>query len=501
MQVSWRSVAAGALIIIAAAILRLYQLDLKPLHHDEGVNGYFVLKLIRERTYIYDPANYHGPTLYYFSLITCGYMNVLFGKAGVTAVALRLVPAIFGIATVWIVILLRRFIGYTAAAFAAVLLALSPGAVYFSRYFIHEAMFAFFTLAVVASGIKYVEDGRPKYLMYGSASAALLFATKETVIIAAAVLVLAATGTHIFTRYRRGSASSSMAILPRRLLRPAMLGSAAALFIVIVTALYSAFLLNFPQGIYDVLGTLRFWTATATVAHKQPWYTYLEWLWQEEKPLVVVAFTGLILIAWRGGRFHAFCALWAAGMIAAYSCIPYKAPWLTLNMLVPLALTAGAGFQIASVSFGRYAKILLAFSAIVVSAIALQQSVKLNFFDYDNEERGYAYAHTQRAFLKLVEAIDRISERRGGRDAVTITVASAEYWPMPWYLRDFPKTGYPGRLEEPAHTDMIIVSHKQEAQAKAFIGADYEYVSTYALRPGVDLLLFVRRSPLVPIQP
>src|SRR5687767_475183 len=117
MQVSWRSVAAGALIIIAAAILRLYQLDLKPLHHDEGVNGYFVLKLIRERTYIYDPANYHGPTLYYFSLITCGYMNVLFGKAGVTAVALRLVPAIFGIATVWIVILLRRFIGYTAAAF------------------------------------------------------------------------------------------------------------------------------------------------------------------------------------------------------------------------------------------------------------------------------------------------------------------------------------------------------------------------------------------------
>jgi len=31
-----------------------------PLHHDEGVNGNFLVTLVRERTYFYDPQNYHG---------------------------------------------------------------------------------------------------------------------------------------------------------------------------------------------------------------------------------------------------------------------------------------------------------------------------------------------------------------------------------------------------------------------------------------------------------
>jgi len=40
-----------------------------PLHHDEGVNGNFLVRLVREGAYNYDPANYHGPTLYYFAAV------------------------------------------------------------------------------------------------------------------------------------------------------------------------------------------------------------------------------------------------------------------------------------------------------------------------------------------------------------------------------------------------------------------------------------------------
>ena len=50
----------------SAAILRL---DLKPFHHDEGVNGWFLLNLVRPpHRYRYDPANYHGPTLYFLGI-------------------------------------------------------------------------------------------------------------------------------------------------------------------------------------------------------------------------------------------------------------------------------------------------------------------------------------------------------------------------------------------------------------------------------------------------
>src|SRR6476620_5455336 len=57
---TWRI--AAVCIFIVAAVLRLYDLNLVPLHHDEGVNGNFLLTLVREGRYTYDPANYHGPT-------------------------------------------------------------------------------------------------------------------------------------------------------------------------------------------------------------------------------------------------------------------------------------------------------------------------------------------------------------------------------------------------------------------------------------------------------
>ena len=35
-------------IFLIAAVLRLYNLNLVPLHHDEGVNGNFLVRLVRE---------------------------------------------------------------------------------------------------------------------------------------------------------------------------------------------------------------------------------------------------------------------------------------------------------------------------------------------------------------------------------------------------------------------------------------------------------------------
>ena len=64
---AWR---IGVIIIfLIAAGLRLYDLNLVPLHHDEGVNGNFLVRLVREGAYQYDPQNYHGPTLYYFAAL------------------------------------------------------------------------------------------------------------------------------------------------------------------------------------------------------------------------------------------------------------------------------------------------------------------------------------------------------------------------------------------------------------------------------------------------
>ncbi|HEX9544356.1 MAG TPA: hypothetical protein VF955_04180, partial [Pyrinomonadaceae bacterium] len=133
---AWRIACVS--IFAVAAFLRLYDLNLVPLHHDEGVNGNFLVRLVRDGFYHYDPANYHGPTLYYFAAVFPWLLRLFFGAGaqnsyGLTTVAIRMVPALFGIATVGLIFTLRRNLGTIATLGAALLLAISPGAVYLSR--------------------------------------------------------------------------------------------------------------------------------------------------------------------------------------------------------------------------------------------------------------------------------------------------------------------------------------------------------------------------------
>jgi predicted membrane-bound mannosyltransferase len=121
--------------------------------------------------------------------------KLLFGSAardhyGLTTFTIRLVTASSDLATIGLVFLLRRRLGTVATLAAGLMLAVSPGAVYLSRYFIHETLFVFFTFGIVVAwfGFTTSATGLPDA---GGASAALLFATKETAMISVGVLAIA----------------------------------------------------------------------------------------------------------------------------------------------------------------------------------------------------------------------------------------------------------------------------------------------------------------------
>ena len=106
----------AAVIVGLASYLRFIDLELKPLRHDEGVNGFFLETLHRSGIYRYDPSNYHGPDLYYFAL--------LFTKTlGLSTTSIRLSVAVFGVLTVILALMLRHRIGDTASLVTALLLA------------------------------------------------------------------------------------------------------------------------------------------------------------------------------------------------------------------------------------------------------------------------------------------------------------------------------------------------------------------------------------------
>src|SRR5438105_2473146 len=61
--------ALAVLLAIAGALaLRVPSLDTRPLHNDEAVNAIKVAELWQHGRYVYDPNEYHGPTLHYATL-------------------------------------------------------------------------------------------------------------------------------------------------------------------------------------------------------------------------------------------------------------------------------------------------------------------------------------------------------------------------------------------------------------------------------------------------
>jgi uncharacterized protein (TIGR03663 family) len=481
-------------IVTAAALLRLLFLTEKPLHHDEGVNGVFLVTLFRTGFYHYDPANYHGPTLYYLALIPVAINNVLHWGHGLSTFAIRLVTAAFGIGVVWLVLCLRRWLGNAGTLAAAAFATVSPGFVFFSRYFIHEILFVFFTLGVIVAWAWYRETGKARYLMLASASAAFLFATKETWIITAGVWLIAIPCTTFWLRLRRGRdhrfAAAETGII-RRSRRPTLFGMAGLLFAVTGVLLYSSFFTN-PGGILDSARTFGYWTRTGEHGiYNRDWWTYLLWLWQEEAPVLVLGGAGTVLALVKArSRLIVFCAFWTLGIFAAYSLVPYKTPWLALSLILPLALMAGCVID------EMFQPGLRAFTFAAAGAAALfslYQAVDVSFVHYDDDSYAYVYAHTKRDFLSLVNEIDSLAAANPAKKEIGITVVSPEHWPLPWYLRDYTHVGYWGRIV-PTSEPVVLGLEPQVPQLERQLGGQYRIFSTHELRPGNTLVLFVRKD-------
>ncbi len=473
---------AGVLYAAAAALLlRMFELDVKPLHHDEGVNAYFLTSLVRPpHTYRYNPTNYHGPTLYYLAWAS----TAMFG---LTDFALRFVPAVFGLLTIALMLLLRRQLGDVGMITAAALLTLSPGGVFHSRYFIHESILVCSTLGLVVAIQRYAGGGQAAWLLLAALFAAGMTATKETWIIAAGVLSCAAIGAALWCRWLDPLGT---AIGPRKLRSPRLLTAAIAVFIGVNLFLYTSLFTHWA-GALDPFRAFAVWSQTGQTAHTHPWFTYLSWLARDDLPVLLLGLSGAGVALWRGNdRFGVFVGLWVAGIIAAYSLIPYKTPWLALNLLPPLVLSAGWMVDDLAVRAGRMWRRAGLVGAAVVAVAMTYQTVMLNFVRYDDERHGYVYAQTSRELFDLIDAIGALIGRTNR--PVPVIVMSPDQFPLSWYLRDV-AAGYPGRVHDAQH-GVVVASERQAADVARVLGDRFVRLGQYRLRSGVVLVLYASRD-------
>ena len=179
--VSWEVVGYTALLL-TAAVMRLWDLGSRAMHHDESLHAFYSWQLYNGSGFQHIPMM-HGP----FQFEANAAIFFVFGDSDFTS---RLLYALAGTILVGLPFLLRNRLGRLGALLVAGMLAFSPALLYFSRFARNDILMAVWTLGLVISMWRYMDEGKNRYLYLSAAILALLFATKETAYILTAILGL-----------------------------------------------------------------------------------------------------------------------------------------------------------------------------------------------------------------------------------------------------------------------------------------------------------------------
>jgi uncharacterized protein (TIGR03663 family) len=504
-------------VFLLAAVLRTARLDLRPMHHDEANQALKFGQLLERGEYRYDPADHHGPSLYYLSL---PFARALSGAslAGLSEGTLRLVTASFGLGTLLLFLLFLPLMGRAAVAWASLALAVSPAMVYFSRFYIQETILVFFLVGLVAAVWRYIRRPGWGWAAAAGLCAGMMYATKETSVIAfggvSAGLLMARAWRKRGPVIEAEGESRPSAIPPRKaVLSHGLVALGAALIVSFL--LFSSFLQN-PRGFLDSILSFKVYFARAGEAgfHVQPWNYYLRIFafsgghggsfWSEGL-ILLLGLAGAIMAfraKSRDGADHAFLiflAVYSALAAAVYSAIPYKTPWNLLPFYIGFILLAGSGAA-ALVALARGNAGKLAVAAVLAAGFAHLgfQAYRANFVYPADPRNPYVYAQTVPDFLRLVGRVENLVPLVPERRDMLIKVVAGPYetWPLPWYLRAFGRVGYWPSAADAGDIDRppVIISSSEAAGAiEPVLSLAYrsEY---YGLRPGVLLTLSIRND-------
>jgi uncharacterized protein (TIGR03663 family) len=496
-----RAAALVAIAFAAGLALRLARLDARPMHHDEANQAVKFGALLESGEYRYDAHDHHGPTLYYLSLPAAR----LRGQATFASLderTLRGVTAVFGAATILLLPLLSPGIGSTAVTASAWLLALSPAMVFYSRMFIQETLFAFFTLAFVIAVGRLATSRALAWSALAGLAAGLAIATKETsvIIIPTALASCAIVGWSLRTGRQQDSPAGkrwAMAVL----VSLAMAVTVAALF-------YSSFLAS-PGAILDpfrAAGTY-FDRGVDPADHAHPWHYYFGLLayfssagvrWSEGL-ILALALVGAVM-AWRLERQFWPRYLTCNAIIAAaiFSAIPYKTPWNLLPFYVLTVVVAGIGFaKLLHASSSRVLRAAIVAAFVAGLAHLGWQAWRASITYASDPRNPYVYAQTVPDAVRMATRIRQLAALHadGNQMLVTVIASPHEQWPLPWYLRTMPHVGYwtaPGdalALQAP----VVVSSADNAAAVEGALGE--RYISEfYGLRPEVLVTLYIERG-------
>ncbi len=516
--------------VAGALLFRLPRLNERPMHPDEAVQAAKTCRLYETGDYRYDPHEHHGPSLYYLALPSVR----IVGKGNVEEAddtTFRLVPVLFGAGLVLLVGLMWDGLGRAAALVAALFTAISPAMVYYSRYYIQETLLVFFTFLALAAGWRYVRSRSVWWALVAGAAVGLMHATKETWILSVGAMLVALGLTVVWSRrtgQEEAPAAPARGVPPTRTRRAIVgwhLAGAVAVAAIVSAIFYSSFFKH-PAGVLD---SFRAYVTYLTRGggdsiHVHPWHYYLGVLalakdgawggWSDlpsvlcdagpiwtEGLILALAAVGVVAAVTRKGASGAsagllrFLAIYTVVLTAVYSVIPYKTPWCALGFLHGMILLAGVG----AVALVRWLRCLplqaLGCAVLAVGTVHLGWEAHRTAFRLHSDWRNpYAYAQTYPSMFRLIERVEDLAKVHPDGHRMLVKVISPEnYWPVPWYLRQFERVGYWDAPPADADAPVIIASAEIAETLDRRLRNQYQE-ALFGLRPGAFLVLYVQKD-------
>ncbi len=441
------------------------------MHTDEAVHAIKFGTLLEENEYRYDPHEYHGPTLNYFTLIpslTASPKNL----AGIDERILRIVPVFFGMLLILGLFLLKNGLSRQVVFFSSLFLAVSPAMVFYSRYYIQEMLLVSFSFGVIISGYRYVKSKNPVWAFFAGVLLGLMHATKETSILVfgAMILALYLTGT-LHNRQKHKPTYFGFKINPWHIL--IFLTSAC-----VISALFYSSFLTHPRGVLDSFFAYKNYLQRAgqNSWHIHPWFYYFKLLigskhaarpfWNE---LLIVILSGIGLTVALRRKQHPqvdsslfrFIAFYTVILAFIYSIIPYKTPWSMLGFYFGMILLAALGAtSLLTLNKSNILRIFVYLFLVLGVSNLLVQSYLSNFKYDADPSNPYVYAHTSRDVFAIAERVEEIATVHpdGKNMVIEVICPGDDYWPLPWYLRSFPNIGWWNKVNFSRPPAQIIIA-------------------------------------------
>ncbi|MFS4460817.1 flippase activity-associated protein Agl23 [Bdellovibrio sp. HCB2-146] len=412
-------------VLVLAVVSRFLFLTNKPVHFDEGINGWFVMQMTKTGFYKYDPTNYHGPLYFYLLLI----LELFLGRSVAT---LRALPSLFGVASV-------LFVGWDFFATRKVrvplvlFLLLSPAFLFFGRSGIHEMPFVFFQLVGAVGLLRWIEKKDTtafNLVIVGLWGAMLLKETFAVTMFAWGVAFLTLGWAEIRALFAK-STWSQVWNRQTRLLSLSLL-AAFVLF-------FTGFMAN-PRGIVDFFAAFLPWMKTGHSGngHEKEFLYWVKVL-VEAEPLVILGMLCSVPGVFAKNKSLRAISVFSLVQFFIYSIIPYKTVWCILSLVWGFYFVLA--YSLNEVKH-KALKIALWTATIALGLFQLKSAYQSVYAQPIRMEHPYVYVNSTYEMKNLTELIEQGFARHPEWGKETIQVGMREQWPWPWVFHSHDNLDY-----------------------------------------------------------